>query len=76
MLVMFQQRENCGFVAHSATLGCSKCLKPFPSVQVSGVKRIDYSGFDRETWQPRSPQVHYDKVIGIYVLIHSIEGKQ
>ena len=56
-------RKLCGFVAHSATLGCSKCLKPFPSVQVSGVKRMDYSGFDRETWQPRSPQVHYDKAI-------------
>ena len=73
---MFQQRENCCFVAHTATLGCSKCLKLFPSMQVYGVKRIDYSGFDREIWQPHSPQVHYDKAIGIYVLIHSLEGKQ
>ena len=24
---------------------------------------MDYSGFDRETWQPRSPQVYYDKAI-------------
>ena len=39
----------CGFKGHSAHRGCSLCLKVFPGE--FGQKR-DYSGFDRETWQP------------------------
>ncbi|XP_065892610.1 uncharacterized protein [Dysidea avara] len=56
-------RKLCGFVAHSATLGCSKCLKPFPSEKIAGVKRTDYSGFEKETWQPRSLSVHVTKAL-------------
>lgn len=36
-------RKVCGFLGHSANLGCSKCLKRLP--WGSGSK--DYSGFDR-----------------------------
>ena len=45
-------RKLCGILAHSATLGCSRCLKEFQTVQISGANRTNYSGFDRETWQP------------------------
>ena len=31
-------RKLCGFVSHSASLGCSKCLKKFPSITVAGKK--------------------------------------
>ena len=51
-------RKLCGFLAHSAMFGCFKCLKEFKTVQISGVNRTDYSGFDRETWQPQSRDVH------------------
>ena len=39
-------RKVCGFLGHSATLGCNKCLKIFPGP----VGSKDYSGFDREQW--------------------------
>jgi len=38
-------RKVCGFLSHSATLGCSKCLKEFPGA----VGNKDYSGFDTTT---------------------------
>ena len=31
-------RKLCGFVGHAARLGCSKCLKEFPSIIVDGKK--------------------------------------
>ncbi len=34
-----------GFVGHNARLGCNKCLKEF--------ERFNFSGYDRENWQPR-----------------------
>ena len=48
-------RKLCGFKGHGAHLGCSRCLKVFPGG--FGEKR-DYSGFDRETWQPRCNKDH------------------
>ena len=43
-------RKVCGFVGHNARLGCNKCLREF--------QRFDFSGYDRNNWQPRSGSVH------------------
>lgn len=43
-------RKLCGFLGHSATLGCSKCFKKFPG----SVGNKDYSGFDVENWPVRT----------------------
>ena len=48
-------RKLCGFLGHSAHLGCSKCLKFFPSV---GDKKLDHSGFERDQWTPRTNSSH------------------
>ena len=47
-------RKTCGFLSHSANLGCSRCFKLFPG----GVGNKDYSGFDRENWRIRTMQEH------------------
>ncbi|MEW8546495.1 MAG: hypothetical protein AB2693_23505 [Candidatus Thiodiazotropha sp.] len=47
-------RKLCGFLGHTAKLGCSKCLKEFPG-QV-GAK--DYSGFEVENWEKRTMSRH------------------
>ncbi|KAK2549018.1 hypothetical protein P5673_030647 [Acropora cervicornis] len=49
-------RKICGFKGHSVILGCSRCLKKFPSG--FGEKR-DYSGFDRNSWSPRMNEDHW-----------------
>ena len=49
-------RKLCGFLGHSAKLGCNKCLKEFPSVE-GGDKR-DYSGFSRNEWEFRTKFSH------------------
>ena len=43
-------RKLCGFLSHSACLGCTRCFKVFPGP----VGDRDYSGFSRESWRPRS----------------------
>ena len=48
-------RKICGLKSHSALLGCSRCLKKFPGG--FGEKR-DYSGFDRNSWNPRTHEDH------------------
>ena len=48
-------RKICGFKGHSAILGCSRCLKKFPGG--FGEKR-DYSGFDSNSWSPRTNEEH------------------
>ena len=48
-------RKVCGFAAHSARLGCSKCLKQFPSL----VNKLDYSGFDKSKWKARNISEHH-----------------
>ena len=47
-------KKLCGFTSHSASLGCSKCLKKFPS---RGDK-LDYSGFEPSTWIRRDLESH------------------
>ena len=48
-------RKVCGFMGHNANLGCSRCLKFFPSVND---KRKDCSGFNRESWPTRDLNAH------------------
>lgn len=48
-------RKICQFKSHSALVGCSCCLKKFPGS--FGEKR-DYSGFDRNSWSPRTNEDH------------------
>lgn len=47
-------RKVCGFLSHSAHMGCHRCLKKF----VGGVGSMDYSGFDRDKWKLRSTDEH------------------
>ena len=48
-------RKGSGFLGQHASLACNKCLKGFP---VTFGSPIDYSGFDRESWAPRSASQH------------------
>ena len=50
--------KTCGFLGHSATLGCSKCFKKFPGK----VGEKDYSGFNRSLWPKRSNQQHRNDI--------------
>ena len=52
-------RKVCGFLGHNARLGCNKCLKPF---QTNALGRMNYSGYDRSTWPPRSVEKHRSDV--------------
>lgn len=45
-----------GFLSHTATIGCSKCLKEFPTVAFGD--KTNYSGFDRENWPTRDDHTH------------------
>lgn len=58
-------RKTCGFLGHSARLGCSRCKKEFPG----GIGNKDYSGFDRSQWIPRRVliilQLHLSIDLGI-----------
>ena len=47
-------RKICGFASHAASLGCSKCLKRFPSLG----DKLDYSGFERNNWTKRDMKGH------------------
>lgn len=51
-------RKVCGFLSHSAALGCSKCMKLFSG----SVGSMDYSGFDRSAWPKRTNQSHRENV--------------
>ncbi|CAC5394239.1 unnamed protein product [Mytilus coruscus] len=50
-------RKLCGFLGHSATAGCNKCKKKFPS----GVGKKKYGGFDRDDWISRDNASHREK---------------
>ena len=50
--------KTCGFLGHSATLGCSKCLKKFPGK----IGNKDYSGFNRSIWDKRDDKAHQDVI--------------
>ena len=47
-------RKTCGFLSHSAALGCSKCMKKFPGT----VGSMNYSGFNRSEWPKRNNETH------------------
>ena len=47
-------RKLCGFLGHSAKLGCSKCLKKFKGKPGS----MNYSGFERSLWPKRNGSSH------------------
>ena len=51
-------RKVCGFLGHNAELGCNKCYKQFVSRSLG---HIDYSGYDRENWAPRTVTSHRQK---------------
>ena len=51
-------RKVCGFLSHSATLGCSRCLKEFNG----SIGQKDYSGFIRETWPKHTYTKHMEAV--------------
>ena len=51
-------RKVCGFLSHSASLGCSKCLKSFKGT----VGNMDYSGFERHSWPIRTNTTHRQSV--------------
>lgn len=46
-------RKIGGFLGHMASQGCSRCKKHFNSGD-----GLDFSGFDRENWQPRNSSEH------------------
>ena len=48
-------RKAAGYVGHKGLKGCSRCLKSFPT---NSDNVTDYSGFDRESWPPRTDQAH------------------
>ena len=51
-------RKVCGFLSHSASLGCSKCLKSFKG----SAGTMNYSGFDRQSWPLRTNEIHRQNV--------------
>ena len=53
-------RKVCGFLGrtHSASLGCSKCMKAIQGA----VGNMNYSGFDHHTWPLRTNAVHRKNV--------------
>ena len=53
-MIFLPQEKFCGFAGHSASMGCSKCLKRFPSL----LNKLDYSGYDRTHWNPRTIEDH------------------
>ena len=55
-------RKVCGFMGHSAKLGCSKCYKQFSGS--FGSKNV--SGFNRTNWTPRTEKKHRADVKKIF----------
>ena len=53
-------RKVCGFTGHTSTQGCSKCMKTFKCNSFG--EKLDYSGFNRETWIPRTQVMHNEAV--------------
>lgn len=48
-------RKIAGFLGHSADLGCLKCYQSFGTGQFG---QMNYSGFDRSLWNPRTEKQH------------------
>ena len=54
-------RKVCGFYGIRAIKGCSKCFKSFtPLTNVFG-SNLDYSGYNRDSWEQRSHDLHCSK---------------
>ena len=51
----------CGFLCHSAHLGCSLCLKKF----TGAVGSMNFSGFDRDNWPCRSGTRHAQNTVSL-----------
>ena len=51
-------RKVGGFVGHSATKGCSRCLKSFASESHNFGEKLDYSGFNPASWPCRTVNEH------------------
>ena len=51
-------RKVCGFLSYSAKLGCSKCLKQFPTFHGRFHDKQNYSGYEVDTWEPRQTSLH------------------
>ena len=61
-------QKLCGFIGHSAKLGCSKCSKEFATISLSSTSgnveyRKDYSGYNREDWSARESSEHKQQAI-------------
>lgn len=54
-------RKLCGFLGHTAKLGCSKCTKIFSG----DFGARNYSGFDTENWIARDVQEHRRNMLQI-----------
>ena len=53
-------RKVCGFLSHSANLGCSCCYSSFS--QGTFGQRNDYSDFKRDQWEMRTEKKHRDNI--------------
>ena len=58
-------RKTCGFLGHSANLGCSKCFKIFKG----DITNKDYSGFNRSEWKVRSNKEHRESDFKLKVVM-------
>ena len=56
-------RKVCGFEGHSATMGCSKCKVQFKSGSFG--EKLDYSGYNRDSWKLRDRELHMEEVSAI-----------
>jgi hypothetical protein len=56
-------RKVSGFLGHTASLGCNKCLKKF---NVSFGQSSDFSGYDTETWTLRTGEMHRQDVQEVF----------
>ena len=54
-------RNVCGFLGHRATMGCSKCLLPFPTDFFG--EKPDYSNFKRMEWTQRTNEHHRSEAL-------------
>lgn len=51
-------RKLCGFLGHSATMGCNKCMKQFEGI----IGQKNYGGFNVREWVKRDKDSHMKKV--------------
>lgn len=49
-------RKICGFLGHTARLGCNKCLKEFPTASFG--EKPNFAGYDRDQWILRTVSSH------------------